>query len=329
MTKAKLVKADKGYDFSGIKGYEGFDVPVYAAVVGTPGEVGCRYAEAYKDGTLRLQGNNWADDEAMTFFNYNPYSRRGRFDDIASNNREAYISLALLMLQSAGITESAFTPKNPERVTSVANGDPQAGSRRNSAHRLAGIALGALQFSRWYNYETDVDDRRTYEKAFSTIVKRFGAPVVASEVIRLIDRHFETLHTNAHPVGTQHKPHSDGVPIKDAAFDTARQVTRSPIKLPSNIRRAGLWGNFISLFGDPDFWAVTRKSHRHIFDAALTHIRKMPDPYQQPKDMYGRDVRISPIGVIQSYFAKAHQEIIIARPDFKSKVPTERVIRYS
>jgi hypothetical protein len=55
MSNSHLVDVPR-YDFSGIEGYDNFDVPIYAAVCGTPGEGGYRYAEVYEDGTLRLRG---------------------------------------------------------------------------------------------------------------------------------------------------------------------------------------------------------------------------------------------------------------------------------
>jgi hypothetical protein len=239
------------------------------------------------------------------------------------------------ILRSAGIPEEAFNPASTFGKQSLSHGDPDAGSVMDSAHRLTEVTLKALQFSRWRNYDLLGDpsykpdlgmSRKDYAAAIGTIVGRFGEPVVIGEVNRLTDDHLNDLHTALHTPGLIHKPHSDGRAKDEEYMHTADKVIRSTHRLADTMYNAGNWVNFLSIFGDADFWAVTRSAHPDVFNATVDHILGLPDPYEQPKGMYGVGALISPVGLIRSYFTKAYDEITTARSDFRSDVKPEEAI---
>jgi hypothetical protein len=141
-----------------------------------------------------------------------------------------------------------------------------------------------------------------------------------------MDQHIETLHTDLHTPGLQHRPHSDGTPRDEGYMETARQVIKGGHALYTTMRNAGKWVNFHSLFGDADFWAVTRDHHPDVFTAATNHIAALPEKLETGPGMYVNSTAINPVGLIQHYFPDAHKEVTIARPDFVTDVAADQVL---
>lgn len=333
--ETRLVDVDRGYDFSGISSYEPIVEPIAAAAIGEPDVIGYQYAAVYADGTLhlsRMEGDVH-EQRYATLVHYNPYSKMGH--GLYAHDADALqgsMAQAVDILTSAGVSPDTITPGEPDNIQTVAYGDSYAGLSRDSAHRLTEVALRALQFSKWSAYELDSHSPdiaklyyQDYEITIDVLVQRFGAAVLASEATRLIDKHYQTLHTNLHTPGLGHKPHSDGAPQDGAYMARATQVIRDAYELPTTMLNKGMWVNFMSLFGDADFWKVTREHYPYIFEQATSHILELPDQLEQKGSPYAMAV-LNPVGVIQTHFPKAHQEIRAGRTDFVADIPDDQAV---
>lgn len=328
-----VAEPSRPYDFSGIDGYDGFDRPTFAATIGNPQDDGYRYAAVYSDGTLVLKGFDkaYGSDGVQALLSLNPNSGVGYWN-VGRYHRSSDVPLAIAkrMLTEAGAPESIIMPQDG----ALAHVDPNEGTGRGSERICTEIALKALQFSRWRNYDNagrenyEAEERKTaddYAKALEVIVNRFGETVLAEEAVALIGLHFRTLHTSLHTPEITHKPHSDGWPEDEKFVATARQVINDAHDLPWTMH-FGKIVNFTSLFGDPDFWATTRSAYPVVFHAAADHILTMPATFQQPDNQYCSGATINPVGLIRAFYPAAYSEVIAGRPDFVSDVPDGDVL---
>jgi hypothetical protein len=322
MSGPRSVDIIRTHDYSGLPGYENLELPLYAAVTSHPGDQwDYYYAELYRDGTLRLRSNvNTLTEPVDTILEYNPWTSRGYWSDtFAGEHPEWLVKRAQDLLKATGVPSSAFD--EPTSTTERGNLDPHAGKVRGSAERFTDQALNALQFSRWANYDRDEIeypnmDRVSYAQALGALSARFGDAVLADSTRHTITNHLSALHTDLHTPGLVHKPHSDGSPRNEKYMEVAHAVIRERHPLLGNMRDFGLWVNFLSLFGDSDFWAVTREYHPTVFNAAADHLQDLGPAFAQQHSMYVRKGTINPVRLMAEYFPGAYGQIIAERPDF-------------
>ncbi len=311
------------HDFSGIPVFENLELPLYAAVTGDPEQQwDYFYAELYRDGTLRLRTNIHTLDEPVgTILQYNPWTDRGFWSDTFAGDRPGWtVDRARSLLEASGVPPSILT-EQPAPTTELGELDPYAGTARGSAQRLTDQALSALQFSRWANYDHgtmyfDDMDRRRYAAALGVLSARFGDTVLADSANHTTAQHLKTLHTDMHTPGLRHKPHSDGPPRNGKYMDVATQVIRDEHPILQNMRYFGRWVNFLSLYGDVDFWSVTREQHPDVFHDAVDHLKALGPEFVQEDGMYVRRGVINPTRLVAEYFPAAYAEIVSVRPDF-------------
>lgn len=323
MNSVQSVEINRTHDFSGIKGFENLELPLHAAVTGTLEHHWLQYyyAEVYGDGTLRLRANMGTDDEPVsTVLEYNPWTSRGYWSYGLADQPDGLIKQTRSMLEASGVPPSILA-EEPNTITGFHNFDPHAGTSRGSAQRLTDQAFRALQFSRWANYDFDKImypnmDRERYAQALGVLSTRFGESVVIDSALHTITRHLQTLHTNMHTPGLRHKPHSDGTPSGEEYMEVAEQITRGQHPILANMRDFGKWVNFLSLFGDADFWTATREQYPTVFHAAVDHLQNLGPEFIQPAGMYAERGVINPVRLVADYFPAAHSEIIVERPDF-------------
>lgn len=198
--------------------------------------------------------------------------------------------------------------------------DPNVGSDFDRERTCVHAALMGLQYSRWPVYEAgaigDSGSRQAYAEALGELIDRFGEGPVTDEMKLIMTAHLHTLHTQTHMPTSPYKPHSDGTPYGKEIMDVARTVTGNTHPIARNMRDTGNWVNFLSLFGDPDFWAVTRERYPGAFNQAVDHLLGLPRDFKQKSIYLTHKVTIDPIALIRDHYPQAYAEIVQARPDF-------------
>ncbi|HSW66781.1 MAG TPA: hypothetical protein VLI54_06610 [Bacillota bacterium] len=323
--KPTLVQTHEPQCFEGIKDFEGFVAPRYAASNNEPRDDLYRYAELYPDGTLRLRNldntDGYGNSKPSDLLSYNPITGRGIWRVGYYERPDYFVREARELLASAGVPEDALNNPLVAPSTDGLRTSYQAGGRKSAAQLCVATALRGLQSSRWYQYEYDEpqadESDEHYARALGVLVDRFGEGVLADESVGLIDYQLRTLHMHVHtPESGENKPHSDG-PSEDEKFaDVAYQAINGAHYIPANLYHGHI-ANYVSIFGDTAFWKAAREQHGSVFSRAVEHLASIAVPYLQTHFMYNNQTfAIDPVGLIKDHYPAAYAEIIIARPDF-------------
>lgn len=171
------------------------------------------------------------------------------------------------------------------------------------------LCMNAVQFARWTLQSPQREQVfASYKDTIDYLIQTYGRDNFIAACQDMFDNHRDSLDIrNTEEYGA----HTDIAPYGACYMRSARHLLADKYFIEHDMRNFGHLVNIKTLFGDTDFWSITREHHKEVYDALIQHLKEWP-VYVDFKAIYCKG-RQACMFLFKKHFAEAfdfiHQDL--------------------